>query len=461
MTTTIKLSELFDGLKTAVAEGVREALPAAAPVETDEQKTARVAREAAEAAARLAPSPAAPAGAQPAAVAVVAPTALVAPPVNGAAGRGQPIPTAAVDLMAGAQGNGKFSRYSYNPWHRAGERNKGPEFMVRRYQAGDQALCSRVINMARHLIVNRDPAGWQRWLAERALGEDTGATGGFLVPDEFAADVIMKEGELTPFASSEFIRIIPMGTDTMLVPVLETRPTVGRFRENQPPVANTEPAWNRVELRARKFGEVLPISNEMLADENIGVLEFLRDLFAEILAENRNELVTNGAGAQEPQGFRNDARIATFGFTGTQTDSAAIIDWVDALYWRLKATEAVNAVWTASSLMLETLDKIKDGEGRPLMGNLTDAPFRTLKGAVVLRNDSIPNNLGGGTNESELIFGNFKKYIFGDRQQMAIDQDQGGKFFEANQTAMRITERYDGRVGQPDAFIIGTGKIVG
>ena len=138
----------------------------------------------------------------------------------------------------------------------------------------------------------------------------------------------------------------------------------------------------------------------------------------------------------------------------------SIIDWVNGLYWKLKAKERVNAVWTTSSLMLEVLDNVKDNEGRPLMGRLTDSPFRTLKGRIVLENDSIPDDLGAGSNEGELIYGNFRKYIFGDRQQMAFDTDTGGKFFENDQTAMKVTERYDGRVGQPDAFIIGTAKEV-
>lgn len=461
----LTLEALTAAMTSAVTAGIaadREAQAANAPTETDAE---RITREAAEAQARAATAP----GAVPAATAVAVadpaaaaaapapvPTRIEAPRINGAAN----LPDGVVDARAGEDGTGRFTRYS-PPEYFAPHKRGMPQFMVRRYAPGDQALAIHVINQARFLMVNNDPAGWARWLQEhRDLGGEAGAAGGFLVPDEFAADVIMKEGELSPFATSEFIRIVPMGRDTMNVPVLETRPTVGRFRENKPPGANQEPRWLRVELRARKFGEVLPLSNELLSDENIGVLQFLRDLYAEVLAETRNELVTNGTGADEPQGFRRDARIATFGFTGSQTASEDIIDWVNGLYWKLKAKERVNAVWTASSLMLETLDNIKDGEGRPLMGRLPESPFRTLKGRIVLENDSIPDDLGVGSDESELIYGNFKKYIFGDRQQMAFDTDTGGKFFENDQTAMKVTERYDGRVGQPDAFIIGTGKIV-
>ena len=452
---TIKLDDLLGQVRTAVREELAAGqAPPADPPETDEEKKTR---EAAEAAARLATKPG------------TAPAAKTTPTPGSTAQRGVETPDLGgatpsledgiVDAKAGRGGKGKFSRYRIPRFYQAQHRNMSPDFLVRQYKPGDQELAEWVVAMCR-AIRDKDPTGYRRYLKERALGEDTGATGGFLVPDEFTADVIMKEGELTPFATSEFIRVIPMGTDTMNVTVLDTRPTVDKFGENKPPADNVEPRWSRVELRARKFGEVIPISNEVLSDANIGVLEFLRDLYAEVLAEKKNQLVTNGQGAQEPQGFRNDDRIATFAFTGTQTSSADIIDWVDGLFWRLKAKERRNAVWTASSLMLETLDKIKDDEGRPLMGRLTDSPFRTLKGRVVLENDDIPDDLGGGSDESELIFANFKKYVVGDRQSMTVDTDTGGKFFEADQTAMRVTERYDGRVGQPDAFIIGVGKEV-
>ncbi len=458
MPKTITLKDLLGQVRDVVREELQAAGPAKPtdPPETDEEKKTR---EAAEAAARLATAP----GRAPAAVVTPTPgapapaaPAIVTPDLSGATPSLEP---GIVDARAGNDGKGKFSRYRIPRFFQAQHRNMGPTFLVRQYAPGDQALAEWVVAMCR-AIRDKDPAGYRRFLKERALGEDTGATGGFLVPDEFTADVIMKEGELTPFATSEFIRVIPMGTDTMNVTVLDTRPTVDRFGENQPPADNVEPRWSRVELRARKFGEVIPISNEVLSDANIGVLEFLRDLYAEVLAEKKNQLVTNGLGAQEPQGFLQDSRIATFAFTGTQTSSADIIDWVDGLFWRLKAKERRNAVWTASSLMLETLDKIKDDEGRPLMGRLTDSPFRTLKGRVVLENDDIPDDLGGGSDESLLVFANFKKYLVGDRQSMAVDTDTGGKFFENDQTAMRVTERYDGRVGQPDAFIIGTDKVV-
>ena len=108
--------------------------------------------------------------------------------------------------------------------------------------------------------------------------------------------------------------------------------------------------------------------------------------------------------------------------------------------------------------MLGTLSTIKDGVGRPVLSQITDEPFQRLKAKPIFENTFIPDDIN--TNESELIFGNFRFYAFGDRQQMTVSTDRGGMYFRDDQIALKVTERYDGRVAQAEAFVRGTGKTV-
>jgi HK97 family phage major capsid protein len=386
---------------------------------------------------------------------VAAATALrSAPPINGSKGVTQFQLDAGVDAAAPR-------RYRHSRYHQAAARGKDPRNIVRKYEPDDQALAVTVIGL-HQFLANGDRAGARRWMMERTLSEGIGAAGGFLVPDEFAQDVIMQMGELTVFGSTEFLRVFPMSTDVMKVPVLDTRPDVDVIPENTSGDTGTDPAVGQVELVARKFGRVLPLSEELVADASIAMLEFLRDLYAEILAEKRTEMVTNGTGAGQPEGVRQSPDVTTTAFAGVQTNAADVLDWIEAIFWGIKSKYKTGgqAIWLASQAMLETLSTVKDGNGRPILSQITDQPFQRLKGAPIFENNFIPDTLGAGANQSELIFGNFKFYTFGDRQQMRVATDAGGLYFRDDQIAFKVTERYDGRVGQAEAFIRGTGKTV-
>lgn len=364
-----------------------------------------------------------------------------------------------VDLRAGVgpQEIGTFSRYRY-PTLR--DRGRSPHILAREYGPGDSELIEVVCRM-HYYIARQDYQSLDRLLTDkRALTSATDAAGGFLVPDEFATDIIRLMADLTPFANRDLLRIVPMGTDRKLVPVATVRPDIQAYPEGATGEGGTDPAFGQVELITRPFGRTLPIGLDLLADMNVALVEYLRDLYAEILAENRNALFTNGDGTTQPEGVRVNASVGTSAFTGTEGVAADVTVFINQLYYFLKEGYRRQGTWMASSAMMEKLDSVVDADGRALLRDVTGAPFPTMKGQPVLENNAIPNNLGVGVNESELLFGAFKFYIMGDRQTLAIESNAGGKYFDQRQMALRVLERYDGKVGQPEAFVRGTDYIV-
>jgi HK97 family phage major capsid protein len=339
-------------------------------------------------------------------------------------------------------------RYRY-PEKYLGPGRSGPMIVARKYLAGDRALADRVIGLFRALAED------DRTKA-RALSEGTGEAGGFLVPDEFSTDVIVKAGNISPLANREFLRVIPMRRDVLKVPTVTTRPTVGRYPEGGPPPTITEPAFGEITLTANPFGALVPIGVDLLADASVDVLELVGDLFAEVIAEKRDSLLINGTGTNEPEGVRTASGVPTVGavLTDTNTRQNSIID----TYHRIKPLYQTDAIWITSQKGLGVLMKIRDSNGQPVLQRLGDEPFNRLLGAPLFVSEAVPSNLGAGEDETELIFGSWKRfYIFGDRMQLEVDSDRSGKYFESRQVALRVTERYDGRVGQAEAFVRGTG----
>lgn len=318
-------------------------------------------------------------------------------------------------------------------------------------------MAQRLIGWARAFIT-RDFVAQREFVEQsyRALGGQTMGEGQALVPIEFSQEVIAKLGDLTPFASTEFLRVIPMASEREVVPRLTTRPKAGFRNENETSTlpAGVEPRWGQLELVAREAWLLVPVSNRWLQNISIAGVEYLIDLFADALAELRNDKLINGSGAAEPEGVRQNAGVATNAFvtTNDQTKAKSVITTMH----KVKAKYRGDGIWLTSDTGLERLSGLQDTTGRFLLTQLEDEPFQRLRGKPVMVTEAVPNNLGAGS-DTELIFGNWKYYAFGDRMQMEAATDQGGKYFEAGQTAVRVSEQYDGKVAQAEAFVRGTG----
>lgn len=76
----------------------------------------------------------------------------------------------------------------------------------------------------------------------------------------------------------------------------------------------------------------------------------------------------------------------------------------------------------------------------------------------MIEQNDIPTNLGAGTDESEVFFGDLSHYLIGDREEMGVEfTTTGAGAFEYHQVAFKCWERIDGRVGLTGAFVELTG----
>jgi len=81
---------------------------------------------------------------------------------------------------------------------------------------------------------------------------------------------------------------------------------------------------------------------------------------------------------------------------------------------------------------------------------------------------SVPDNLGAGTNESEIYFGDFAQFMIGDTERVAIAAsdvaayDDGGTIraaFSNDETVVRLIAEHDTQVRYDTAFAVLTGVV--
>lgn len=306
--------------------------------------------------------------------------------------------------------------------------------------------------------------------AFKALSEGTGSAGGFVVPEEFAAEVnrVVEDFGLVP----KLARIFPMKSDTLNVPRLSATVTVTYPGENTSGTAS-QPTFEQVVLSSKSCVGITPMSNELLADANISVVDLLVELFAEAIAGMMDQQGLAGTGSPFT-GILTDSGVTIVTpangvgastFTGAATPDYARTLISNVKPWALQGACFImhRTVWG----LMQTTKASTGGEyftsaANPVLINsgaqgFPTAMAGTLWGYPVYLSDKMPSSTAVST--KFIIFGNLKNLYVGQRAEMAVAISQDAtvgsdNLFAANMSAVRVVSRHAIAVGLPTAFSV-------
>ena len=112
----------------------------------------------------------------------------------------------------------------------------------------------------------------------KALSEGTNADGGYLVPDEFRAEIIRDIAE-SPHMRNE-VTVVPMSRQVMNIPTLVEKPKVTWTDENATK-STTTAHFGQATLTAYKMAAILYSSDELIDDANdFDMVQIIVGLFA-------------------------------------------------------------------------------------------------------------------------------------------------------------------------------------
>ncbi len=307
---------------------------------------------------------------------------------------------------------------------------------------------------------------------KKGLVEGVDSQGGWLVPEEFHNEVdrIRKDvGVIRTLA-----RIFPMKRDVLNVPVLGNSVTVEWVGETQK-ATNSSPTFKNVKLVAKKAMGTSLISNELLEDADVDVVDFLMEIFAEALAEAEDSQAINGVGVPFT-GILNSSLVNDVNAAAGHTTVATMTlkDFRSAQS-PLAANIQGGAVWLMSPSVWATIQGMQ--ENSQSVVNFTnnssilssETPEGMLKPVGFLWNrpvylsDQMPAVADITADEPVAIYGNFKYFYMGDRKQMDMKVSDeasvtvGGTLisaFETDQSVIRLTERVAMAVGIGQAFTV-------
>jgi HK97 family phage major capsid protein len=289
------------------------------------------------------------------------------------------------------------------------------------------------------------------YTGKAALAESGGVTGGYVVPPEFAQQLLALAEEQAIVRARAFVQ--PMASATLMFPYLDvttvqtagTSPFFGgiifNWTEEAQTRTETEPQFKMLELKAHELSGYTVSSNVLLQDAAFGLEKFLFTIFARALAWYEDYAFLQGNGVGKPVGMlKCNANLQVNRQTGgtfTYQDAAKMVS-------RLLPSSMNNAIWVIHPYALQPLVQLADSSGRlvwvPNVGGAQDKIPGTLFGRPVLVSEKVPTL--GSTGDVNLLDPTL--YVIGDRQQLEIMASQHVNFLR-NQMTWRVVERVDGQ----------------
>lgn len=276
--------------------------------------------------------------------------------------------------------------------------------------------------------------------------QQVGATndGGVTVPYQFLTEVTIALPRVTPFADKNIVRIIPMASETTRWTKVITKPA-------QPDVLPENTTYNTagvefglIELIARKIGQIIPLTEEILASNQVEMVSVIAELVAEQIGYKRNALVTRGNGATEPEGVMTNAQISSF--TWDTTNAATKADSVIGMFHSLKSQYRGDAIWLFNDQTIKYVRQLKDTQNRYLWTDGFGSNPATLMGRPVYENSDMTT--------AEGLFGNFRRgYVIGQRDGLFVERNSSGDDWKKDVVNFKFRERYDGKVNDEQSFV--------
>lgn len=326
---------------------------------------------------------------------------------------------------------------------------------------------------------------------QKALSEGTDVAGGYLVPPDVQAEVLVR----LPMQSvmRQLCRIVPTSRDLLVFPMIQpnksntangsiyTSAFVGDWAGETPVFADTDPKLAAFSVPVRKIRVATKVSNDLVADSVFPFLSFLASDGSENMAlvedngflNGQTANYTNGAGIVPGATSLQPLGLTSFAATANQIDiagttahvisntAAATGSWPKILKTQASLPEAYqrNATWLTHRLNELNIRTMTDANLRPLWAPGYTSPtgsmgerFPTLQEHAMRRSDFIPQD--GTANNVVLLYGDFQRYIIAQRAGISTTILRE-RFADTDQTGIILWERVGGSLWNSDAFRFG------
>lgn len=242
----------------------------------------------------------------------------------------------------------------------------------------------------------------------RALSKLTAAAGANTVPTSFYDRLIAHMIEVTSILQAGATVLQTGGGESIQVPKTTAHSTAAIVTEGAA-IAASDPTFGQITLGAYKYGLLIQVSRELIADTGADLEGYLSMQAGRALGNAFGAHAITGTGTGQPRGIVLDATVGVTGGTGVVGVPTA--DNLIDLYYSVipPYRNSQSAAWIIKDSSVGALRKIKDTTGQYIWSpGLTSNSTDTLLGKTVITD---PGVAGTGLNAKSVIFGDISQYF--------------------------------------------------
>ncbi|HGE8284241.1 TPA: phage major capsid protein [Serratia marcescens] len=295
-------------------------------------------------------------------------------------------------------------------------------------------------------------------------------SGGALVPQNMHSEVIELLSART-IVRKLGARSMPLPNGNMSLPKMSGGAQAHYIGEGKA-AKSSESKFGDVKLSAKTMIALVPISNQLIGRAGFNVEQLvLEDILTAIAVREDKAFMRDDGSSDTPKGMKAVATTAgrTIKWTGDPVLDA-IDQYLDNIMLMAMDSNSnmIKCGWGMSNRSYMKLYGLRDGNGNKVYPEMGLArPM--LKGYPIERTSAIPQNLGAGSNESEIYFADFNDVVIGEDGIMKIDfskeatyPDAEGNMISAftnNQSVIRVVTEHDIGFRHVEGLVLGTGII--
>lgn len=282
------------------------------------------------------------------------------------------------------------------------------------------------------------------------------AQGGYLVPEEFRAQLLLTQLEASVVRGRA--TTIPMQTNRVGIPsVVDSNHSTNYFGGVLPyrtaegaQKTPTKPALDKVYLTLHKLTGLVHVSDELLEDSPLSLAPILNAMFSTAIAFEEDDDYLMGNGVARPLGAFNAGNPCLVAQAIEAGQAAATIVWenIAKMWSRLHPASMRKAVWVANNETFPQLATMTMNVGTggvavwlPANGS-AGTPFGTLMGRPLILCEKM-QALG---TQGDIGLGDFSQYLIGEKAGGGLKVATSIHLrFDYDEQTFRWVLRYDGQ----------------
>jgi len=323
------------------------------------------------------------------------------------------------------------------------------DFLVEAYRDSNPKIGSNHTGLKRWADPSESATPDQGWEGKASMTGSAGATGGFLIPTEYRAELMATLAERSDIRQRAMV--IPMARRQINLPVLDqTGTTAGQphqfggmiasWTEEAASKDQNDPKFRQVALVAHKLVCYTRASDELLADSAIGLDAFLRGPqgFVGTINWYEDYAFLRGTGTGQPLGVLNAGATITV----TRQSTSPTLGITDVINMVAQAY-GERLVWHISRAQMANLMALNGPSSNPsymFIPSAREGVPAMLFGFPIVWTEKLP---AAGT-AGDVVLADWSYYLVGDRQATTIDSTNIERF-QYDETSWRAVHRVDGK----------------